>query len=130
MAGDHVTAEDGQQVEFDHERRDMTPRVVTIRDMWKTIATILAVLGISLAGIFLWAFDTRIDQRVALHAQDPNAHIALVRVLDSQLANDKSKDAEIQRLTAQIDALQRDVRDLRETIVELKTVLRGDKEKR
>jgi len=83
-----------------------------------------------MAGLFLWALDSRIDQRVSVHAQDPQAHISLVRVLDAQLANDKSKDAEIDRLTAQIDALQRDVRDLRETIVELKTVLRGERNER
>lgn len=127
MPGDRVTSEDGREVEFRDTRREVAPRVVTVRDMWKTVATVIGVLGISLGGLFLWAFDSRIDQRVNMHAQDPQAHVALVRILDSQLANDKSKDAEIQRLTNQIDALQRDVRDLRETIVELKTVLREPK---
>jgi hypothetical protein len=130
MAGDRVTTEDGRQVEFRDSRRDVTPKVVTIRDMWRTVATVVGVLGLSMAGLFLWALDSRIDQRVSVHAQDPQAHISLVRVLDAQLANDKSKDAEIDRLTAQIDALQRDVRDLRETIVELKTVLRGERNER
>ena len=130
MPGDRVTSEDGQQVEFSNSRRDVVPKVVTIRDMWKTVATVVGVLGISVAGLFLWALDSRIDQRVSIHALDPQAHIALVRILDSQLASDKSKDAEIQRLTTQIDALQRDVRDLRETIVELKTVLRAERVKR
>lgn len=127
MPGDRVTTEDGREVEFPNTRREVTPRVVTLRDMWRTVAIVIGVLGISVAGLFLWALDSRIDQRVSIHAQDPQAHVALVRILDSQLANDKSKDAEIQRLTSQIDALQRDVRDLRETIVELKVVLGRDK---
>lgn len=130
MPGDRVTSEDGRQVEFPNSRRDVVPKVVTIRDMWRTVATVVGILGLSVTGLFLWALDSRIDQRVSIHALDPQAHIALVRILDSQLASDKSKDAEIQRLTTQIDALQRDVRDLRETIVELKTVLRSERGKR
>lgn len=122
-----VTSSDGREVEFQDSRRDVAPRVVTMREMWKTVALVVGILGISVGGLFLWALDSRIDQRVTMHAQDPQAHISLVRILDSQLASDKSKDAEIQRLTNQIDALQRDVRDLRETIVELKTVIRGDR---
>lgn len=127
--GDRVTSEDGREIEFPRERSSRAPRVVTLRDMWKTIAAITAATGISLGGLALWAIDSRIDQRIEVHAQDPQAHVAMVRVIDAQISADKSKDVEIQRLTSQIDALQRDVRDLRETIVELKTVLRSQRGK-
>lgn len=120
MPGDRVTTEEGREVEFRHERQEMAPRVVTLGSMWKTF---LAVLGF-LVVFAVWAGDARIDQRIALHTQDAEAHFSMVRILDSSIANDKAKDVEIQRLTTQIDALQRDVRDLRDTIAELKALMR------
>lgn len=124
--GDRVTAEDGSDVEFTHSRDPRPPRVIPVRDLWKTVVAITAALGISLSGVSIWALDQRVVQLIRAHEQDPQAHMNLIRTVDAQVASDKAKDAEIRRLTIQIDGLQQDVRSLRETIVELKTVISRD----
>lgn len=120
-----MTAEDGREVEYQHARAQdpPPPRVVPVKDLWKTVVAITAALGISLSGISVWALDQRVVQLIQVHETNPRAHLELIRVVDAQIASDKAKDAEIRRLTVQIDALQQDVRLLRETIVELKTVI-------
>ena len=121
--GDRVTASDGKEYQFPHSRDPRPPQVVPMKDLWKTVVAITAALGISLAGILVWALDQRVNQLIQLHEINPRAHMELVRTADAQHASDKAKDAEIRRLTIQIDGLQQDVRSLRETIVELKTVI-------
>jgi len=121
--GDRVTASDGKEYQFTHSRDPRPPQVVPMKDLWKTVVAITAALGISLAGILVWALDQRVNQLIQLHEINPRAHMELVRTADAQHASDKAKDAEIRRLTIQIDGLQQDVRSLRETIVELKTVI-------
>lgn len=123
MPGDVRTAGDGSSVEFSHVRDGRPVHVVPQATLWKQAAAVVMFIMGGFGTLMLWGIDARTDQRIAIHAADPQAHVNLVRVVDSQIASDKAKDTEIRRLAAQIDALQRDVRDLREAIVELKTVL-------
>ena len=125
-----MTASDGKEYEFSHSRDPRPPQVVPMRDLWKTVVAITAALGISLAGVGIWALDQRVNQLIQLHEINPRAHMELVRTVDAQNASDKAKDAEIRRLTIQIDGLQQDVRNLRETIVELKTLIGREYQRR
>lgn len=125
MGGDRVASDDGREVEFRHARQGMAPRVVPQRTaMIAMLVGAMTGAGGS-AGAAHFVFKAAVQQEIALHNQSADAHIGLIRTLDAAKASDAENAQTISRLTVQIDGLQRDVRDLRETIVELKTVLKG-----
>lgn len=123
MPGDRVTTEDGQDVEFRHQRTGRAPQVVTLKNLVLVAGLFATATGVSVGGAARYVLDARVEQLIATHAKDPDAHTFLVRQLDAQIAEATNKDREIGRLSNQLVALQLELKQTREAMIELKAML-------
>ena len=124
MPGDRVTTEDGRDVEFPRVRSGRPPQVVTVKHLVAVASLFAAVTGVSVGGAARYVLDARVEQLITAHGKDPDAHTFLVRQLDAQIQAAANKDQEIGRLTAQLANLQQELRQTREAVIELQTLLR------
>lgn len=124
MPGDRVKTDDGLTAEFSGTRGTKTVKFVQQR------TAILALVGGLVTGgggsftasrFMLTAF---IREEIRQHDRDPEAHAAMTRAMERIQQASQSDDAEKARLQAQLDAMQRDVREVREAVIRLEAQLR------
>lgn len=124
MAGDRVTSEDGSEVEFPNTRAGRAPRVVPQRFAILGLVGGLVTGGGSTATVANFVFKAAVQQEIRAHDKDPEAHALLVRAMERVQQSANVDDAEKARLQAQLDAMTRDLRDVREAVIRLEAQLK------
>ena len=124
MAGDRTTSEDGRQVEFRHTREPRPVRVVPQKTAILALIGGLVTGGGGTAATANFMLRAAIQQEIRSHDHDPEAHAPLVRAAERWRESQEFDSAEKQRLQAQLDALQKDVRETRDLVIDLRAQVR------
>ena len=124
MPGDRGTSENGQAVEFQHTREGRAVRVVPQRTAMLALIGGLVTGGGGTAATANFMLRSAIQQEIKAHDRDPEAHAPLVRAAE-RWREDRALDAdEKHRLQTQLDAMAKDMREVRETVIRLETRMR------
>ena len=106
--GDHMRTEDGGDVEFLHERRADTARVITL----KTALSVAALCTTLFGGITIFALRALIREEVRTHDQDAHAHYTMSEPFRLHVAREDSAADErrqmlerLLRIEAKVDRL-------------------------
>lgn len=124
MPGDRTTSEAGRSVEFRHTREGRAVRVVPQKTAILALVGGLVTGGGGTAATANFMLRAAIQQEIQQHDHDPEAHAPLVRAAERWSESQDVDSVEKARLQAQLDAMQRDVREVREAVIRLEAQLR------
>lgn len=119
-----MTSDDGMEVSFGRRREPRPVKVVPQKTAILALVGGLVTGGGGTAATANFMLRAAIQAEIRQHDRDPEAHAPLVRAAERWRESQDTDAGERQRLQAQLDTMQRDLRETREAVIRLEAQLR------
>lgn len=107
--------EDGQEVEYPIQRTSLPPRVIGLKDALIVCSICTGIFG----GLTVYILDSRINQHLEAHNNDPRAHPAAMEPVKEHMSRQSGEAGLNQELLERTARTEASVAQMRESLARI-----------